>query len=140
MFIEIKGLILVIVVATVLFLCSSGSSQTEIREYEGKRLDPFDREYDNSIKGPQHVDPETYRLEVTGLVEHSQSLSYQQVLSLPVVKRAVTLHCVEGWKEHLLFEGVRLADLFAPARPREGVRTVFSMPLTDILPHCLMMM
>ena len=36
-----------------------------------------------------------------------QSLTYQQVLSLPVVKREVTLHCVEGRKEHLLFEGVR---------------------------------
>lgn len=144
MFIEIKGLgpVLVIVVATVLFSCSSGSSQTEIREYEGKRLDPFDRAYDNSIKGPQYVDPETYRLEVTGLVEDPQSLTYQQVLSLPVVKRAVTLHCVEGWKEHLLFEGVRLADLFAPARPREGVRTVIfhaadgyssSLPYDDVV-------
>ena len=71
-----------------------------------------------------------------------QSLTYQQVLSLPVVKRAVTLHCVEGWKEHLLFEGVRLADLFAPARPREGVRTVIfhaadgyssSLPYDDVI-------
>jgi DMSO/TMAO reductase YedYZ molybdopterin-dependent catalytic subunit len=98
--------------------------KSRLGEYEGKRLDPFDRAYDNSIKGPQDVDPDTYRLELTGLVEHPQSLTYQQVLSLPMVKRAVTLHCVEGWKEHLLFEGVRLADLFARTRPKEGVRTV----------------
>jgi DMSO/TMAO reductase YedYZ molybdopterin-dependent catalytic subunit len=144
MFIETKRLdvILIIMLATVLFLGSAGSPQTEIREYEGKRLDPFNREYDNSIKGPQHVDPAAYRLEVTGLVEYPQSLTYQQVLSLPIVKRAVTLHCVEGWKEHLLFEGVRLADLFARARPQVGVRTVIfhaadgyssSLPYDDVI-------
>jgi len=130
------------IVATVLFLGSTGSPQIEIREYEGKRLDPFDRTYDNSIKGPQHVNPETYRLEVTGLVEHPQSLTYQQVLSLPIARRAVTLNCVEGWEEHLLFEGVRLADLFARARPQEGVRAVIfhaadgyssSLPYDDVI-------
>jgi DMSO/TMAO reductase YedYZ molybdopterin-dependent catalytic subunit len=130
------------ILAAVLSLGSAGSPKTEMREYEGEPLDPFDREYDNSIRGPQHLDPETYRLEVTGLVEHPQFLTYQQVLSLPIVKRAVTLHCVEGWKEHLLFEGVRLADLFARARPQEGVRTVIfhaadgyssSLPYDDVI-------
>jgi len=99
-------------------------AEHEIREYQGKRLDPFDRAYDNSIKGPQHVDITSYRLEVIGLVHTPQSLTYQEVLRLPVVKRAVTLYCVEGWDEHLLFEGVRLADLLALAKPKKGVRTI----------------
>ena len=99
-------------------------AEHEIREYQGKPLDPFDREYDNSIKGPQQVDIKKYRLEVTGLVQKPQSLTYQEVLSLPKVKRAITLHCVEGWDEHLLFEGVRLADVLALAKPKKGVRTV----------------
>jgi DMSO/TMAO reductase YedYZ molybdopterin-dependent catalytic subunit len=144
MFIKSKRLLAIFLVTltAVLLLGSRGIPQVEIREYEGKRLDPFDRAYDNSIKGPQDVDPETYRLELTGLVEHPQSLTYQQVLSLPMVKRAVTLHCVEGWKEHLLFEGVRLADLFARARPQEGVQTVIfyavdgyssSLPYDDVV-------
>jgi DMSO/TMAO reductase YedYZ molybdopterin-dependent catalytic subunit len=42
------------------------------------------------------------------VLEHPQSLTYQQMPSLPIVNKAVTLHCVEGRKEHLLFEGVRL--------------------------------
>jgi DMSO/TMAO reductase YedYZ molybdopterin-dependent catalytic subunit len=111
-------------VSTGLITASAVHAEREIREYEGKRLDPFDRSYDNSIKGPQQVDIEKYRLEVTGLVQKPQSLTYQEVLALPNVKRAVTLHCVEGWQEHLLFEGVRLADVLALAKPKQGVRTV----------------
>ena len=113
-----------ILVSTGLITASVVHAEREIREYEGKRLDPFDRAYDNSIKGPQQVDIQKYRLEVTGLVQKPQSLTYQEVLALPNVKRAVTLHCVEGWQEHLLFEGVRLADVLALAKPKKGVRTV----------------
>ena len=115
---------LVILVSTGLLLGPMVRAEREIREYQGKRLNPFDRAYDNSIKGPQHVDITSYRLEVTGLVHAPQSLTYQEVLRLPVVKRAVTLYCVEGWDEHLLFEGVRLADLLALAKPKKGVRTI----------------
>lgn len=107
-----------------LFLTVSSYAETELRQYDGKALDPFNREYDNSIKGPQKVDKETYRLEVTGLVENPLSLTYDKVLSLPWVKRAVTMNCVEGWDEHLLFEGVRLADIFALAKPKNNVQTV----------------
>ena len=81
MFIKSKRLfgMFLVTLTAVLLLGSGGIPQVEIREYEGKRLDPFDRAYDNSIKGPQDVDLETYRLELTGLVEHPQSLTYQQV-------------------------------------------------------------
>jgi DMSO/TMAO reductase YedYZ molybdopterin-dependent catalytic subunit len=113
-----------ILVSTGLMIGSMVHAEREIKEYEGKRLDPFDREYDNSIRGPKQVDSKKYRLEVTGLVQTPQSLTYQEVLSLPNVKRAVTLHCVEGWDEHLLFEGVRLADVLALAKPKKEVRTV----------------
>jgi DMSO/TMAO reductase YedYZ molybdopterin-dependent catalytic subunit len=107
-----------------LAICGTAQTEREIREYQGKRLDPFDRAYDNSIKGPQRVDIKSYRLQITGLVQTPQSLTYQQVLSLPSVERAITLYCVEGWNEHLLFEGVRLADLLAQAKPKRGVRTI----------------
>jgi DMSO/TMAO reductase YedYZ molybdopterin-dependent catalytic subunit len=113
-----------VLVSTGLMIGSVVHAEREIREYEGKRLDPFDRAYDNSIRGPQQVDSKEYRLGVTGLVQTPQSLTYQEVLALPNVKRAITLHCVEGWDEHLLFEGVRLADVLALAKPKKGVRTV----------------
>jgi len=111
-------------VAAGLTVCPAAQVGREIREYEGKRLDPFDREYDNSIAGPQRVDIKQYRLKVTGLVQAPQALTYREVLRLPIVKRAVTLYCVEGWNERLLFEGVRLVDLLALARPKKGARTI----------------
>jgi DMSO/TMAO reductase YedYZ molybdopterin-dependent catalytic subunit len=107
-----------------LMACPSTQAEREIREYKGEHFDPFDRKYDNSINGPQQVDIEQYRLHITGLVQKPQTLTYQEVLNLPSVKRAVTLYCVEGWDEHLLFEGVRLADLLALANPNKEVRTV----------------
>jgi DMSO/TMAO reductase YedYZ molybdopterin-dependent catalytic subunit len=114
----------IMLVSAGLLVASVAHAEREIREYQGKRLDPFDRTYDNSINGPQRVDISRYRLAVTGLVQTPQSLTYQEVLTLPIVKRAITLHCIEGWDEHLLFEGVRLADLLARAKPQQGVRTV----------------
>lgn len=103
----------------------SGSAHSvEITEYEGVRLAPYFRAYDNSIEGPQEVDAGGYRLEIAGLVESPQALTYDEILALPHVTRAVTLHCVEGWDERLLFEGVRVADVLAPAGPKAEVRTV----------------
>jgi len=113
----------------------------EIREYQGLPLDTYFRTYDNSIRGPQHVDVETYRLEIDGLVEEPQSLTYQEVLDLEPATRAITLYCVEGWKERLLFEGVRLTDLLALAKPKEGAATLIlhavdgystSLPFEDV--------
>jgi DMSO/TMAO reductase YedYZ molybdopterin-dependent catalytic subunit len=116
--------ILSLLIAMVAIVCLATETEREIREYQGKRLDPFDRAYDNSIKGPQRLDVKQYRLRITGLVQTPQSLTYEEVLRLPAVKRAITLYCVEGWNEHLLFEGVRLADLLALAKPKKGVRYI----------------
>lgn len=98
-------------------------SKTEIEDYRGEKLSSFDRKYDNSIRGPQKVDQDAYRLSVSGLVKTPLSLRYGDVLALPQAKRVVTLHCIEGWSERLLFQGVRLADLFAKSGIRDGVKT-----------------
>jgi DMSO/TMAO reductase YedYZ molybdopterin-dependent catalytic subunit len=98
--------------------------QSEIREYQGKPLSPFDRQYDNSIKGPQKIDTDKYRLEITGQAEKPVSLSYKEILAMSSIKKSVTLHCIEGWSEHLLFKGVRLSDLFKIVRPKKEVLTV----------------
>ncbi len=41
---------------------------TEIREYEGEKLSSVNAFRENSIKGPQHIDIESYRLKISGLV------------------------------------------------------------------------
>ena len=101
---------------------ADGGKMVEIREYQGRKLDPFDRAYDNSIKGPQQVDVKTYRLVIDGLVKKSASLTYAQAMEMNQVERVVVMHCVEGWSERLLFKGVRLADLFKRAEPRDRAR------------------
>jgi len=107
-------------------LVAAAGPEIEVREYKGQKLDPFDRAYDNSIKGPQEVDPGTFRLKVEGLVDKPLALSYEEVLALPRQEKVIVLHCVEGWSEKLLFEGVRLKDLLDLARPKPGaVKVIF---------------
>lgn len=115
------------VIVAIILLFAALSPQVraaEIRNYNGIALDPFNRKYDNSIKGPQHIDKDSYRLEITGLVERPQKLTYDQVLTFPHVKKVFTLHCVEGWQETLLYEGVYLRDILKGAEPKSGVITV----------------
>ena len=97
----------------------------EIREYEGEDLSAISSFRENSIKGPQYVNNETYRLAVTGLVNNELNYTYDDVLSgYPIHKKVVTLHCVEGWKVTILWEGIQLKDLFADAQVAESANTV----------------
>ena len=107
-----------------LVFCINAYSQIEIHEYQGGKLSPFDRGYDNSIKGPQKVDITTYRLLVNGKVQKTLLLTYNEILALPSVTRAITLNCIEGWSEHLLFKGVRIADIVKSASINKDVQTV----------------
>jgi DMSO/TMAO reductase YedYZ molybdopterin-dependent catalytic subunit len=96
----------------------------EITEYQGQKLSPFERNYDNSIKGPQQVDIQAYRLRITGLVDKPLALTYQEILELPSQTRLLKLPCVEGWDETLLFQGVELAELARRAGVRPRAATV----------------
>lgn len=116
-------------------------SVSEIREYKGVRLDPSIGPRDNSIEGIQEVDMSTYSLKITGLVEKSLSLAYEEVLALPAYEKLITLYCVEGWNTTILWKGVKITDLLSEALPKEeGTILIFrchdgyttSMPLAEI--------
>ncbi len=97
----------------------------EIREYEGQNLSSINDFRENSIKGPQHLDEESYRLTVTGLVNTPLELSYRDVITgYPRYEKVVTLHCVEGWDVTLLWEGVRVQDLLEAAHVDPGATVV----------------
>ena len=97
----------------------------EVREYQGEDLSSVEDFRENSIKGPQHVDIENYRLEVTGLVENPASYSYEEVINgYQSYKKAVTLYCVEGWEAKILWEGVLVSDLLAAAGPLPEAKVV----------------
>jgi DMSO/TMAO reductase YedYZ molybdopterin-dependent catalytic subunit len=98
----------------------------EIQEYQGKLLSPAVGPRDNSIKGIQDVDIDSYTLRVTGLVNNEITMNYAQVLEMTSYKRLITLFCVEGWDATILWEGVSLVELINNANPRsEAVTVIF---------------
>ncbi|MCJ7722357.1 molybdopterin-dependent oxidoreductase [Candidatus Bathyarchaeota archaeon] len=121
----------------------------EIREYEGQDLSSINSFRENSIKGPQHIDNQTYKLTVTGLVNNKKEYTYEEVLGgYTLYKKVVTLHCVEGWKVTILWEGILLKDLLADAQVNSAANTVIfyaydgystSLPLDYIIDNNIMM-
>lgn len=99
--------------------------KVEIREYEGKDLSSVEDFRENSIKGPQDVDRDTYRLAITGLVDTPLELTYDQVITeREAFEKVVTLNCVEGWSVDILWEGVKVADLLAQAGADPDARVI----------------
>jgi DMSO/TMAO reductase YedYZ molybdopterin-dependent catalytic subunit len=100
-------------------------AEREIRNYEGEKLSSVADFRENSIRGPQRVDREKYRLRVTGLVEAPQIYSYSQLVNeRPAYRKVITLDCVEGWKVKLLWEGIRLRELLAESRPKASAKVI----------------
>lgn len=97
----------------------------EVRQYQGEDLSSISDFRENSIKGPQYIDNQTYRLSVNGLVNNTLSLSYDQVLAdFHPYTKVVTLHCVEGWSVKILWEGFLLEDLLKQAGADMNASTV----------------
>jgi len=90
--------------------CSSTNAQertqelksVEIREYQGANLSSIKDFRENSIKGPQYINREKYRLEVTGLVQRPNKYTYDEVITnYKSYEKLVTLNCVEGWSVNI---------------------------------------
>lgn len=117
-------------------------TKVEIYEFEGEALNSILDFRENSIKGPQAVDIETYRLVIDGLVEEPAELKYEEVLAFDKVSKMVVMHCVEGWSVKILWEGVLLKDLLDSVKVGEDANTVIfyavdgystSLPLQTVL-------
>jgi DMSO/TMAO reductase YedYZ molybdopterin-dependent catalytic subunit len=134
--------------------CRTGEPGTlepvEIREYQGEDLSSInDFLRDNSIKGPQLIDIESYALKISGLVAEPTELSYQEVTeNYPSYRKVVTLNCVEGWSVKLLWEGVLVSDLISQASPSPETKIVIfhaqdgyttSLPFDYIMNNSILM-
>ena len=118
---------MVLVVAAIGLLAMTGCQVTppempgdpdavEIREYQGQDLSSVNDFRENSIRGPQYVDPAQYTLTVHGLVENEQVYSYDDVvMGHESSEKVTTLYCVEGWDVTLLWEGVYVEELLEEA-------------------------
>lgn len=136
---------------------TTGKTETlaavEVREYEGEKLGSAADFRENSIKGPQHINRDKYRLTVDGLVDTPRVWTYDRVLSAHKhFQKVVHIYCVEGWDVNILWEGVLVRDLLNEAGTRPEARIAIfhaadgyttSLPLdylfdNDILMACNM--
>ena len=97
----------------------------EVREYEGENLSSINDFRENSIKGPQHIDIESYQLKITGLITNPKEYTYDEVINdHQLYKKVVTIDCVEGWSVKLLWEGVLVRDLLEESSPLPNANVV----------------
>lgn len=97
----------------------------EVKEYKGQKLSSVNDFRENSIKGPQYIDKNTYNLEVTGLVYDPKNYTYEEVIKdHQNYEKVVTLYCVEGWDVTILWKGVLVKDIIKEANPTPNANTV----------------
>jgi len=121
----------------------------EIREYQGEKLSSVNDFRENSIKGPQYIDIETYKLEINGLVSSPRSYAFDEVIEdYKHYKKLVTLDCVEGWSVTLLWEGMLVRDLLEEAKPLPEAKVIIfhaydgyttSLPIDYIMERDILM-
>ena len=88
----------------------------EVRDYQGENLSSIADFRENSIKGPQHINVSTYKLEIKGLVNRTVEYTYDQILDrFQKYQKVVTLCCVGGWSVKILWEGFLVSDLIKEA-------------------------
>ncbi len=97
---------------------------SEVREYEGKDLSSINDFRENSIKGPQYIDKESYKLKIKGLDGGEIALKYGEVLNRQKYKKVVTLNCVEGWNVTVLWEGILFRELIDKDKIPESANTI----------------
>ena len=152
----ILGLCLILISTLAIASCAgAGKSDinelaaVQVRNYEGEDLSSITAFRENSIKGPQSVDINSYRLKVTGLVGEQKDYTYDQVLSdFANYQKVVTLNCVEGWSATILWEGVLVKDILNASNPLpEGTVVIFhaydgyttSFPLEYLMDNDIML-
>jgi len=109
----------------------------EVTEYQNQSLTPISvfvqdivQHPDVAIMGTQTIDPDTYRLAITGLVNNTLEFTYGDVINnFPSYQQVATLLCVEGWSVTMLWEGVRISDLLNEAGVNSSATVaIFSAP------------
>lgn len=124
-------------------------AQVEVREYQGQKISSVNDFRENSIKGPQKVDINNYKLSITGLVKTPKEYTYDQVFqNYKSYEKVVTLNCVEGWSATVLWKGLLVKDLLAEAGPLPEARVIIfhaydgyttSFPIEYILNNDILM-
>lgn len=126
-----RNIVFLAVVLISLIATSCGVNQSkslepvQIREYQGEKLSSINDFRENSIRGPQHVDINNYKLKISGLVENPKEYTYAEVISNnQSYEKVVQLDCVEGWSVDILWKGVLIKDLLSAAKVKPEAKIV----------------
>ncbi|RJP26793.1 MAG: oxidoreductase [Actinobacteria bacterium] len=117
--------------AVVFLIVNGGEPKEELALPEGGTVEvtPNDEMRVRTAETDPVIDPATYTLAVTGMVERTQSFTFDELLAMQAEERLVDLPCVEGWTETALWKGTRLIPLLESAGVLEGAdNVVFSSP------------
>lgn len=104
----------------------------EVNDYQGQSLTPVNvyiryliEHPDVAIAGIQHINRETYRLAITGLVNNPLNYTYDAIVNnFNSTLQVGTLPCVEGWSVTLLWQGVPITDLLRQAGVSPNANTL----------------
>jgi DMSO/TMAO reductase YedYZ molybdopterin-dependent catalytic subunit len=115
------------------------------RRFTGSRL-AGDQEYGPfpvtmwMADGIPQIEPERYRLAVTGAVNRPRVFTLDELAALPITKLRATLDCTGGWYTVQEWSGLGVGDLLARAGVQPGARVVrfrsatgyrWSLPLAE---------
>jgi DMSO/TMAO reductase YedYZ molybdopterin-dependent catalytic subunit len=89
--------------------------EVEAAEYMGVKLTPIEDQRNNALAGTQHIDRDSYRLTVDGLVERPLSLTYDDLTEYEQISKLMDLNCVEGWDFTAKWTGPALTSIFDDA-------------------------
>jgi DMSO/TMAO reductase YedYZ molybdopterin-dependent catalytic subunit len=124
------------------------SEPVELKEYKEIKLSSVNDFRENSIKGPQYIDKDKYRLIISGLVDSMRVYTYDEITARPSQEKVLTLNCVEGWSVTILWEGVLVRELIEEVGVKPEANTVIfhahdgyssSFPLSYIMDNDIMM-
>ncbi|MDF1556916.1 MAG: molybdopterin-dependent oxidoreductase [ANME-2 cluster archaeon] len=99
-------------------------NETEATEYQVIELTPICNQRNNAIKGTQDIERDTYRLQIDGLVEQPENLTYDQILEYPSTSKVVDMNCVEGWGFTAKWTGIRLETVLNVTGVEENANKV----------------
>ncbi len=99
-------------------------ARSEVKEYQGEKLDSIIDLENTGIKGTQNINIEDYSLNIEGLVNNPRSYTYDEVLQLQKYSKVVELNCVVGWRAKILWEGIKLIDLLDGSNIKDNAKEV----------------
>ena len=109
----------------------------------GGTIKPAEEGPERSALGVPTIDLNTFRLEVTGLVDSSFSLTWKEIQFMPAYYTdTIIMYCVEGWEVWGNWQGISLYDLVSRAHLQPGAEYILfscvdgystALPISDLI-------